>query len=81
MNFDWPAAECAECDEIRGGGRVPFDKNFFRRHIVRTRWNCERRPAVARHLYAKTRHQVQRDFDVGFGNQFADDVDGDVAIQ
>ena len=72
VNFDWSPPSAPSAIK-KYGGRVAFDKNFFGE--TSEPMNQERRPAVARHLHAETRREIERDFDV-VGNQLADDVNG-----
>ena len=68
-------ADGAERDEVRRRRRVAFDVDVARRAIGAARRDREALPAVALHVDAEARQQVQRDLDVGLGDQLAVDLD------
>ena len=70
-----------ETDEIAGGGCVGLDMDLARRLITAAGGNNETLPSLAAHGDAEARQQVQRDFDVGLGDQFADHFDDDIACR
>ena len=68
----------AECDEVGRRRRIALDVDLARRSIpavCRSARNGEALPAVALDADAEPCQQVQRDLDIGLGDQFALDQD------
>lgn len=70
----------AQCYEIAGGGGVGLDVDVAGRLVAAAGRNHEALPALVAHGDAKARQQLQRDVDVGLGDQFAHHLDADVAV-
>ena len=69
------ATDRAERQKIGSRRGIALDINRSRRNVTTARRYRETLPALALHLHAEARHDRQRDFDIGPGNQLADDVD------
>jgi hypothetical protein len=69
------AADRAGSEKVRRARGIPLDEDFPGTVKAAVGRNRERGPARAAHLHAEPRHEVERDLDVGFGNQIADDFD------
>ena len=78
-----PFGKGAKCYEIASRRGVAFDMNLTRRLVLATGWNDEALPIVstqgALDVNAETLKQVERDFDVGPGNQLAHHFNANIA--
>ena len=68
------AANRPERQKVGSRRGIALDINRPRRHVAATCLDRKSLPAFALDHYAEARHGRQRDFDIGPGNQLADDV-------
>ncbi|KAG1251011.1 hypothetical protein G6F65_018515 [Rhizopus arrhizus] len=71
------SANRTQRQEIGRRGGIAFHRDLARTAVAGAAFDHEAAPTVAPHLHAKARHQVQRDFDVRLGDQFANHFDRD----
>ena len=74
------AGNGARRDEVRRRGGVRFDVNLAGRLITAALRDDETFPALALDVDAKACQQVECDLDVGLGDQFAFDFNGQGAV-
>src|SRR3954464_9914486 len=65
-----PAADRTRGEEVRGRRGVALDQDLSRTRIGLF-FDTERTPTVALHFDAEAAHYVERDLDIGLGNQLA----------